>query len=126
VREKIQKYEAELKMSHAEAELARMTQTFNFDVTTDFGELEQVVQEKIDRNRATVRVAADLSGQGIEEIHAEKAMEQSMAEDLLGKFEVEMGLKTPETATIKAGVQPLGPEEQALPAVQQTVEQTGK
>jgi len=42
VREKIQKYEAELKMSQAEAELARLSQTFKFDVTTDFGEIEQI------------------------------------------------------------------------------------
>lgn len=124
VREKIQKYEAELKMSQAEAELARLSQTFDFDVTTDFGELEQVIQDKIDRNRAAVRVAADLSGQGIEEIKAEKAMEQAMAEDLLSKFELDMGLKTPETASLQGGVQPpLGQEEQALQAVEQTLSQ---
>jgi len=110
VREKIKKYEAELKMSNAEAELARLSQTFNFDVTTDFGELEQVIQEKIDLNRGTVRVAADLSEEGVEEIHAEKALEESMAEDLLNQFEVEMGIKTPETAAIQAGVKALGPE----------------
>jgi phage shock protein A len=111
VREKIKKYEAELKMSNAEAELARLSQTFNFDVTTDFGELEQVIQEKIDLNRATVRVAADLSDEGVDDIKAEKALEESMAEDLLAEFEVEMGIKTPETAAIKSGVKALGPEE---------------
>ena len=111
VREKIKKYEAELKMSNAEAELARLSQTFNFDVTTDFGELEQVIQEKIDLNRATVRVAADLSDEGVDEIKAEKALEESMAEDLLSEFEVEMGIKTPETAEINSGVKALGPEE---------------
>ena len=111
VREKIQKYEAELKMSNAEAELARLSQTFNFDVTTDFGELEQVIQEKIDLNRATVRVAADLSDEGIEQVQAEKHLEKAMAEDLLNQFEVEMGIKTPETAAIQAGVKALGPED---------------
>ncbi len=125
VREKIKKYEAELKMSNAEAELARLSQTFNFDVTTDFGELEQVIQEKIDLNRATVRVAADLSSEGVEEIQAEKALEESMAEDLLNQFEVEMGIKTPETADIQAGVKALGPEtaeaaaEEEKPAVEE-------
>lgn len=110
VREKIKRYEAELKMSKAEAELARLSQTFNFDVTTDFGEIEQVIQEKIDLNRAVVRVAADLSGEGIEEIQAERAMEETMAEDLLTEFEVEIGLKTPETTEIEASTKALGPE----------------
>jgi len=34
---KIQKYDAELKLSRAEAELAKLAQSFNFDLTTDFG-----------------------------------------------------------------------------------------
>ncbi|MBM4318525.1 MAG: hypothetical protein FJ125_00840 [Deltaproteobacteria bacterium] len=117
VREKIQKYQAELKMSKAEAEMARLSQAFQFDVTTDFGELEQVIQDEIDANRGAVRVAADLSGQGLEEIRAQKAMEESLAEDLLSRFEVDMGLKSPETAAIAPAVQPLGPEEQALAQV---------
>lgn len=110
VREKIKRYEADLKMSKAEAELAQLSQAFNFDVTTDFGEVEQLIQEKIDLNRAKVRVAADMSSQGVEEIKAEKAMEASLAEDLLSKFEVEMGLKTPETAAIAPATKQLGPE----------------
>lgn len=110
VRTKIKKYEAELKMSNAEAELARLSQTFQFDVTTDFGELEQVIQDKIDLNRAKVRVASDLSDEGIEEIEAEKAMEEAMAEDLLSQYEVDMGLKTAETADISASDKSLGPE----------------
>lgn len=110
VREKIKKYEADLKMSQAEAEIARLSQSFNFDMTTDFGQIEQVVQEKIDLNRAVVRVASDMSDQGIEEIEAEKAMESAMAEDLLSKFEVDMGIKTPETANIQMTTKELGPE----------------
>jgi phage shock protein A len=110
VRTKIQRYQADLKMSQAEAELARLSQTFNFDVTTDFGELEQVIHDKIDLNRATVRVAADLSGEGMEKVEAEKNMEKALAEDILSKFEVEMGLKTAETAGIKAASKSLGPE----------------
>ncbi|MBF0223865.1 MAG: hypothetical protein HQK76_00295 [Desulfobacterales bacterium] len=90
LREKIKKYEAELKMSKSEAELAKLSQTFNFDVTTDVGELETIIQEKIDFNRAKAKVAADLSGQGVEQIEAEKAMEEVLAEDILSKFEEEM------------------------------------
>lgn len=117
VRTKIKKYEADIKMSQAEAELARLSQSFNFDVTTDFGELEQVIQEKIDLNRAKVRVAADLSNEGMEQIEAEKRMETAMADDLLTKFEVEMGMKTPETAEIKASDKSLGPEVAEVPSI---------
>ena len=47
VRERIQKYDAELKMSRAEAEMAKLATSFKFDVTTDFGEIETVIQEKM-------------------------------------------------------------------------------
>ena len=129
VREKIKRYEADLKMSNAEAELARLSQSFNFDVTTDFGELEMVIQEKIDLNRAAVRVAADLSDEGMETIEAEQALEESMAEDLLSQFEVDMGLKTAETAGITASDKSLGPEveetaEEALPDVPDKITET--
>jgi len=117
VREKIKTYEADLKMSQAEAELAKLSESFNFNVTTDFGEVEQMVQEKIDLNRAKVRVAADMSEQGIEEIQAEKRVEAAMAEDLLSKFEVEMGMKTPETASIDVTTKSLGPEQDAEKAL---------
>lgn len=108
VRQKIQKYDAELKMSRAEAELAKLSQDFNFDVTTDFGQIEQVIQEKINLNRAKVRVAADLSGEGIESIEAEEAMEKVMAEEALKEFEIDMGLVTPETADIDEAPKELG------------------
>jgi len=113
VREKIQKYQADLKMSQAEAELARLSQDFNFDVTTDFGQVEQLIQEKIDLNRAKVRVAADMSEQGLDKIKAEKALEQAQAEDLLSRFEVEMGIKAPETANLEPALAELGPEKAA-------------
>lgn len=112
VKEKIQKYDAELKMSKAEAELAELAQTFNFDVTTDFGQIEQVIQDKIGLNRAKARVAADLSGEGIAEIQKEQAMEAAMADQALRQFEVEMGLVTPETANVAATEKELGPARQ--------------
>jgi phage shock protein A len=108
VRTKIQKYDAELKMSRAEAELAKLSESFNFDVTTDFGQIEAVIEDKINLNRAKVRVAADMSGEGIEEIAAEEAMEASMAEDALREFEVDLGLVSPETADIQASPKQLG------------------
>jgi phage shock protein A len=114
VRQKIAKYDAELKMSRAEAEMAKLAQSFNFDVTTDFGELEQVIQDKVSLNRAKVRVAADLSGEGIVEIEREEAMESVMAEQALREFEIQMGMVTPETTGVKESVKQLGPNVQQV------------
>jgi phage shock protein A len=109
VRDKIQKYDAELKMSAAEAEVAALAQSFNLDVTTDFGQIEQVIQGKIDKNRAKTRVAADLSQEGIESIQAEEKMEKAMAEDALTQFEAELGLRSPETTKLSDAAKDLGP-----------------
>ena len=108
VQTKIHRYDAEIKMSSAEAEMAKLAQSFDFDVTTDFGELENVIQNKIDLNRAKVRVSSDLSHQGVAEIEAEQRKEASEAEDLLQQFEVDMGLKTPETANVQQQEKSLG------------------
>jgi phage shock protein A len=109
VRDKIQKYDAELKMSSAEAEVAALAHSFNLDVTTDFGQIEQVIQGKIDKNRAKTRVAADLSQEGIESIQAEEKMEKAMAEDALSQFEAELGLRSPETTKLADAAKDLGP-----------------
>ena len=109
VREKIQKYDAELKMSAAEAEVAKLAQSFNLDVTTDFGQIEQVIQNKIDKNKAATRVAADLSNEGIASIQAEEKMEKAMAEDALQQFEAELGLRSPETSKLADSAKDLGP-----------------
>lgn len=98
VRSRINKHEAELKMSEAEAEVAKLAEQFDFNVTTDFGQLETVLNERIDKNRAKVRVSADMSTKGIADIQAEQNMEQNMAEDALRKLESEMGLATPQAA----------------------------
>jgi phage shock protein A len=111
VREKIQKYDAELKMSEAEAEVAKLAEGFDFNVTTDFGQLESLIQGKIDANRGTARVAADLSEKGIADIEAEERMEAAMAEDALSELEVELGLKSPETSVVTETAKDLGPAE---------------
>ncbi|MEI7862672.1 MAG: PspA/IM30 family protein, partial [Planctomycetota bacterium] len=89
---KIQKYDADLKLSRAEAELSKLATQFNFDVTTDFGQIEDVIQDKIGLNRAKVRVAADLSGEGLDKIKTEQAVEKNLADQALREFEVEMGM----------------------------------
>lgn len=113
IRDKIAKYDADLKMSRAEAELAKLSQDFNFEVTTDFGQIEQVLQEKISLNRAKVRVAADLSGEGVADIQREQAMEKVMGDQALRDFEIQMGLVTPDTAKISEQQKELGPAQRA-------------
>src|ERR1700681_2404568 len=109
LREKIQKYDAELTMRSAEAEIAKLSETFDVNLTTDFGEIESVIQQRIDQNRGKVRVAADLSQKGIAEIDAEERMQGQLAEQALENFEVELGLKSPETTPIAQTAKDLGP-----------------
>ena len=116
---RIHKYDAELKMSGAEAEMAKLAQSFDFDVTTDFGQLENIIQQKIDVNRAKVRVASDLSSQGIQEIEAEQRKDEAMAEDMLRGFEVDMGLRTPETANVPVEAKQLGQASASEPTPEQ-------
>ncbi|MBI4580313.1 MAG: PspA/IM30 family protein [Planctomycetes bacterium] len=115
VREKIAKYDAELKMSKAEAEMAKLATEFNFDVTTDFGQIEQVIQDKIGLNRAKARVAADMSSEGVADVEREQAMEKVLADQALRDFEVQLGMVTPETAGVAQTEKELGPaKEQAV------------
>ncbi|MEK7705761.1 MAG: PspA/IM30 family protein [Myxococcota bacterium] len=109
VRERIQRYDAELRMSEAEAEVAKLAEGFDMNVTTDFGQLETVIQQRIDTNRGKVRVAADMSQKGIAEIKAEERLEQALADDALREMEVEMGLRSPETTPIVETEKNLGP-----------------
>ena len=110
LKNRIKKYDAELKLSRAEAELAKLANSFNFDITTDFGQIEDVIQDKIGLNRAKVRVAADLSGEGLDTIKQEEAVEKAMADKALREFEIEMGMVTPETAGVRADDKELGSE----------------
>src|SRR5262249_54454691 len=105
----IQKYDAELKMSAAEAEIAKLAESFELNLTTDFGQIEAVIQQKIDQNRGRVMVAADLSQKGIADIEAEERMQAELAEQALTNFEVELGLKSPETTPVAQAAKDLGP-----------------
>ena len=109
VRDKIRQYDAELKMSAAEAEIAQLSESFDMNMTTDFGQIESVIQKQIDSNRGRTRVAVDMSSKGIAEIKAEEAVEKAMAEDILSKFEQQLGLKSPETSPITESAKTLGP-----------------
>lgn len=111
IKEKIKKYDAEIKMSRAEAELADLASTFDFDVTTDLGQIESILQDEIDTNRAKARVTADLSSEGMEEIEREAAAEAAMAEDALKQFEMDLGMITPQTANVSEETKDLGPRQ---------------
>jgi phage shock protein A len=114
VKHRISKYDADLKMSRAEAEMAQLANQFHFDVTTDFGQAEQAIQDQIDRNRGRVRVAADLSGEGVEEVKQDMAVEKAMAENALREFEKQEGLVTPETVKPTQTSKELGPAARTL------------
>jgi phage shock protein A len=109
LRDKIQKYDADLKMTRAEAECAKVAQSIHVDVTTDFGEIEQVLQDEIDRNRAKAKVAADLSNEGLEEVKNEIEMEKRLADQALREFESEMGTALPESSQTRPRQKQLGP-----------------
>lgn len=111
LKDKIHKYDADLKMSEAEAEIAKISSTFNMDVTTNFGQLEDNIQRRIDANRGKARVAADMSAQGLGDIKAEQALEASMADDALKDLEVELGMRAPETTPVQQAQKDLGPAE---------------
>jgi phage shock protein A len=117
VKHKITKYDADLKMSRAEAEMSQLAHQFNFNVTTDFGQAEQILQDQIDKNRARVRVAADLSGEGVEDVKREIAVEKTMAEDALKDFEKEMGLATPAAAQSTKQLGPATKQLEPLPEI---------
>ena len=104
-------------MSRAEAEMSQLATQFNFNVTTDFGQAEQILQDQIDKNRARVRVAADLSGEGVEDVKREIAVEKTMGEDALKEFEKEMGLATPAAAQSTKQLGPAARQLEALPEI---------
>jgi hypothetical protein len=93
--------------------MAKLATSFDFNVTTDFGQIEDVIQDKIGLNRAKARVAADLSSEGLADIQREQSMEKVMADQALRDFEVQMGLVTPETGKVTEATKELGPAEKA-------------
>jgi len=69
-----------------------------------------VIQDKIGLNRAKVRVAADLSGDGLDKIKDEQRVESQMADAALREFERELGMVTPETSKVTDDEKLLGSE----------------
>ena len=104
LRQRAQQHSAELKMSRAEAEMAKVSEALQGSLvgnyTTGFGEAEALVKSEIDKNRGRAHVAAEMSSTGIAEIKAEEAATRAMADDLLSQFEQDLGLRSPETTEV--------------------------
>lgn len=101
IRDRIQRYDTDLEMSAAEAEVAGLAESFEMNPTTDFRALETAIQQEIGRNRGRARSPADPGARGTDEIN-EQRMEAQLAEDALSRFEIELGLKTSESAAAAA------------------------
>ena len=110
LREKIQKYDAELKMSSAEAEIAKLVR-----------DLRRQPDDRLRRDRER-HPAADRSEsrQGarrrrpVAEGHRRDQGRRArcsgqLAEQALQEFEVELGLKSPETTPVSQAAKDLGP-----------------
>lgn len=117
LQQKAQRYKAELKMSKAEAEMARVAEalgeSLTGNLTTNLGQVESMIKRQIDTNRGKAQVAAELSSKGVADIKARQAADRAVAEDLLSQFEQDMGIKSPETTPVaEPGAKALGPSGQ--------------
>ena len=95
--------------------MSQLATQFHFDVTTDFGQAEQMLQDQIDKNRARVRVAADLSGEGVEDDPArDRRREDDGRRRPARNSRRSMGLVTPETTKTPQSTKELGPATKTL------------
>ena len=103
---------AKKELAENEAQLKLHETAYNNNVTKIKHATKKLadLKDKIGLNRAKVRVAADLSGEGLEEIKREAAVEKTLADQSLREFEIEMGMVTPETAGVRADDKELGSE----------------
>jgi phage shock protein A len=110
-RNDLEKRKATLKMERALAEVAEAAGALNakFDVTTDFGQLMGRLDDQINQAKARSKVAADLSGEGVDRIKAREAADKALAVELLQQFKIEEGLVAAPTA--EAPEKTLGPAE---------------
>ena len=118
----LEKRKAALQMERALAEVSEAAGALNtsFDVSSDFGQLMGKLDDQINKTKARSKVAADLSGQGVDNIKAKLAAEKAMAADLLQQFRIEEGLAQPAVAaekTVGPAVAEAAPAKTMGPAV---------
>lgn len=94
-REKAEKMQAELSLSRAEAETAKLAKQFDMkNVNLDkLGEVENTIQNQIDANRAKGRVIRDLSQDGLDQLEEEETMQRAQAQSLIEQFKAEESQK---------------------------------
>lgn len=100
VRERIAHHDAQLKMTKAEAEIAKLAGSFDLDASTNLGQIEQIIDDKINLNRARTRVAGDLSETARPAIEREQAVEKALAEKALRNFETTKRVTSEKTIVI--------------------------
>jgi phage shock protein A len=91
-KEKAERMQADLRLSKAEAETAKLAQRFNINtnITTGLGEIEDEIQRQIDSNRAKGQVIRDLSQDGLDQIEEDEKIQKAEAKELLLQFKQEM------------------------------------
>jgi phage shock protein A len=91
-KEKAEKMQADLRLSKAEAETAKLAQRFNINtnITTGLGEIEDEIQRQIDSNRAKGQVIRDLSQDGLDQIEEDERLQKAEAKELLLQFKQDM------------------------------------
>ncbi len=87
LKEKIHRYDAELQMSEAEAEFAKLAERFDVNGVGDIKQLEDAVQRRIDLNRGTAKAAADYTREGLADIESEEQLKEFEAEEALKALE---------------------------------------
>lgn len=94
-KEKAEKLQADLRLSKAEAETAKLAQRFNINanLTSGLGEIEDEIQRQIDNNRAKGQVIRDLSQDGLDQIEEDEKLQKAEAKQLLIQFKQEMQSK---------------------------------
>jgi len=94
-KEKAEKMQADLRLSKAEAETAKLAQRFNINtnITSGLGEIEDEIQRQIDANRAKGQVIRDLSQDGLDQIEEDEKIQKAEAKELLLQFKQEMQTK---------------------------------
>ena len=97
-KEKAHKLDADLKLSQAEAETAKLAEKFNVRTNTleGLGEIEEEIQRQIDTNRGKAQVIADLSADGLAEIEEEEAIQKAEAKATLEEMKASLGLNKKE------------------------------
>lgn len=103
VKQRINQYDHELKLTKAEAELAKVAENLDVDRGDDFVRFEQALSEKLTALRAQLRASTELSDRSLTEMEALAAAEEQQADAALLQFELDMGLDSTEMNSHREG-----------------------